>query len=162
MTQQRSQAHCLDWRAVQSALRQHHAMILEQQHVITDSACSQPHRRPCQEGALQGVVASQVAARLAEGGPLEGGLAAAAAPAALLMCWAVLACLQKSMAENEKPIAPNSPRLQGTAPGPIPLYLLHSGGTKQQSQKLGDIASLQSCQLLVTQLTHSLSRHVEG
>ena len=85
------------------------------------------------------MVASQVAARLAEGGPLEGGLAAAAAPAALLMSWAVLACLQKSMAENGKPIAPNSPRLQRTAPGPIPIYLAHSGGTEQSSQKLGEL-----------------------
>jgi hypothetical protein len=46
------------------------------------------------------VVACQVVAQLAEGGPLEGGLAAAAAPSALLMCWTVLACLQQSMAEH--------------------------------------------------------------
>ena len=162
MTQQRSQAHCLDWRAEQRALRQHHAMILEQQHVMTDSACSQPHRRPCQEGALQGVVASQVAARLAEGGPLEGGLAAAAAPAALLMCWAVLACLQKSMAENGKPIAPNSPRLQGSAPGPIPIYLPHCGGTEQQSQSLETLQVCKAASCWFTQLTHNLSRHIEG
>ncbi len=94
--------------------------------MITDSTCSQPHRRPRQAGGLRGVVASQVAARLAEGGPLEGGLLVVAAVlAALLMCQAVLACLQKSMAKNRESTAPNSSRMQETVCVSTSTYFLH-------------------------------------